>query len=362
MPVILTEAPLAMVQDFFEYYLFRSSVRQFSVFNGLFGCCEKGHIKMIHQGRKWFTPCDKPVLADMLEAMYDAKLAQLRADGVDFMWRLYKCMEPAIFAGSDRDRLLDACSPSEGIADFLVRMGLPQDPRVPDEGGATAIEWAAFLGHAPMVDKLLRAGCPGDVADDGGLTPLLCASLSCNALRTATLLLDSGLSHEAINSQTKGVGITALHNAAKGGLVDVVQLLMQRRAVPDVRRRDGLTPLHAAAKSGHVAVCEALLGSRADVDARDEQGGTAMHKVAKRFNPFGLPIAVRVDVVGTLLLARASPDVRDNSGKTAPEVAFEDGFPEFLAAWEAAVARTSAPVAHGVEKSVLAAGRRTEIV
>lgn len=61
-------------------------------------------------------------------------------------------------------------------------------------------------------------------------------------------------------------GSTALHAAATRGHRDVVQLLLQHQADPNVRDAgDNATPLHFAAGGGHVDVVRALLDAGADV-------------------------------------------------------------------------------------------------
>jgi hypothetical protein len=65
---------------------------------------------------------------------------------------------------------------------------------------------------------------------------------------------------------------TPLINAARGGHVRVVRLLLARGALPNVRTLDE-TPLHAAAKRGHTDIVSLLLEAGASVNARVGLGG-----------------------------------------------------------------------------------------
>jgi len=62
-------------------------------------------------------------------------------------------------------------------------------------------------------------------------------------------------------------GETPLINAARGGHLPVVRLLLERGARPNVRTHDD-TPLHAAAVRGHVEIVKLLLEWGANVNAR----------------------------------------------------------------------------------------------
>merc|ERR1719210_22011 len=141
MPIIVTEAPKVKFVDFFDFFLFRANLRSSSVFNGRFKCCSVNHVMDV-DGRGIMIPCDKQLLAPVLERMYEDKLAALEEAGNHFLLRIFRCMEPAILAGSDRDRRRKASSPNESIEEFVARFRLPEDPGAGDNSGAPAIEWA----------------------------------------------------------------------------------------------------------------------------------------------------------------------------------------------------------------------------
>jgi len=79
------------------------------------------------------------------------------------------------------------------------------------------------------------------------------------------------------------VGRTALHWAARGGFLDVVLAVVQRRGVDvDPRCAGDRTPLHWAAKHGHAAVVRALMDHAADPTAESADGRTALHWAASQ--------------------------------------------------------------------------------
>jgi len=71
-------------------------------------------------------------------------------------------------------------------------------------------------------------------------------------------------------------GSTPLHSAAYCNQVEVVQMLLDLHADPDIHERGGSrsTPLHAAAIHGHLAIVAMLKGAGADPAATDAWGRT----------------------------------------------------------------------------------------
>src|SRR5215208_6773899 len=65
-------------------------------------------------------------------------------------------------------------------------------------------------------------------------------------------------------------GRDALYIASRNGYANIVELLLEAKANPNVHYRDQkLTPLHAAAFYGHTEVVKALLAYNANVNAKD---------------------------------------------------------------------------------------------
>ena len=135
--------------------------------------------------------------------------------------------------------------------------------------GATALFHAAQENHADIVDLLLKHGA--DVSLTlvwGDTSPLGIASKYGHIEVIKHLLKASG----AQVNQTTGEGATALGIAAKNGQDDIVRLLLENGADPNIKSRTGITPLYAACLYGHTEIVRMLLDSGADMDAEMTSG------------------------------------------------------------------------------------------
>src|SRR5581483_10574059 len=96
------------------------------------------------------------------------------------------------------------------------------------------------------------------------------------------------------------------------------------------RNRRGGTALHDAALGGNVEVINLLLDRGADVDAVDrESGATPLMEAAS---------LARAAAVGTLLERGANPRLRDHAGKTALDRAHDAEDEQVLKLLETALA------------------------
>ncbi len=93
------------------------------------------------------------------------------------------------------------------------------------------------------------------------------------------LLLERG---SDIHIRNKG-GLTALHAAAYGGNLDVVELLVAKgAAINDAENFYKMSPLHAAAEEGHAEVVAFLLANKADIEATERNGYTPLTQAGWR--------------------------------------------------------------------------------
>ena len=134
-----------------------------------------------------------------------------------------------------------------------------------------------------------------------------------------TLILTAGAAHA-----------TSLHDAARDGDIDKIQMLLSSGADPDatvrIEEMDGITALHLAARKGHTDIVAVLLQTGADpnVTAGGEEIGevTALHFAAA---------AGHTDIVAVLLQASADPDatvrIEEIDGITALHLAAEADHP-----------------------------------
>lgn len=102
--------------------------------------------------------------------------------------------------------------------------------------GFTALHFAAFFGHPNAVSLLIERGAEVNAFGRGWMTG------------------------------------TALHSGVSRLRSEVVRVLLDAGANPDVRQSGGWTPLHAAAKNGDLVSVELLLEAGADAAARNDEG------------------------------------------------------------------------------------------
>lgn len=123
-----------------------------------------------------------------------------------------------------------------------------------DEEQRTALLFAAFNGHTPVVKLLLDSGARLEQRDSMGRTALMFASTGDNAA-TVNLLLESGAD---VNTVDTNEGFTPLMYAAAEGHVDVVKALLQHDADPSLRDTDGDSARDFAQRNGHTRVVRLL--------------------------------------------------------------------------------------------------------
>jgi ankyrin repeat protein len=136
-----------------------------------------------------------------------------------------------------------------------------------------AIGWkltaAAGAGDIEVVKKHLAAG-----ADVNIYFPLGAAALT-GHIHIVELLIREGAN---VNKHQNfgGAGSTALLNAASGGYVEIIAMLIDAGADVNGVNAPLWTPLHKAAQNGHKVVAEFLIANGADVSARDWYGETPL--------------------------------------------------------------------------------------
>lgn len=217
-----------------------------------------------------------------------------------------------------------------------------------DTRGLTAINLAASLGHADIVEHLLLSGAHPDTRDRyTGYTPLISAALnkhmdvmrkllqhSANAslqawdgytalhlvssygdVQMAAELLNSGAS---IKARRDG-SLTPLHDAAANGAEKMVTFLLERGAEKEARTYSGQTPLLLATQEGGTDALRVLLHAGADIDVLDDFGSNCLHTAARRSQAETMSLLLtNPSTAGTL-------DAGDNSKQTPLYVAASIG-------------------------------------
>ena len=142
----------------------------------------------------------------------------------------------------------------------LMDAGADVDSSGPD--GSTPLCWAVVGGNEKLVEMLLEAGadpnvqgitCAGSPSPDTRITPLYAAVMNRQPGMTQILLAKGADPH-----WRSCRGHTTLHEAAKEGDLDCIQLLLAAGVDKDIMAEDGTRAEDWARASGHVDVAEHL--------------------------------------------------------------------------------------------------------
>ncbi|KAK7075904.1 Ankyrin repeat and SOCS box [Halocaridina rubra] len=193
----------------------------------------------------------------------------------------------------------------------------------------------------PEVIRLLETGYDINEQHYDRVTPLHMACLT-GDIEISQYLIQRGawINAESIDNSTP------LCDACAGGSVECVKLLLAHGATVNPPLPLS-TPLHEAALRGHTAVVEILISSGAYLNKNDTHYGTPLHAACCMQNPsidcihYLLKSGVKVNAIKNhktplhyvamtsknpeatrlLLMYGANPYLRDNSGRTARDIA-----------------------------------------
>lgn len=162
---------------------------------------------------------------------------------------------------------------------------------------------------------------------------------------------------------TDSEGRTPLLSAARGGLVDIVKVLLKAGSDIDITNNYGETPLYAAAHIGSLAILELLIGSSPSPKLNGQYtnehriGWTALHAVVDKYNE-------STEIVSTLLDAGVDPQIANHKGETPLVMAAMKGFAETVAVFLDHPKGTAATSADDLDAAVrgAAAGGKQEIL
>ncbi|KAF8007479.1 hypothetical protein BT93_K1483 [Corymbia citriodora subsp. variegata] len=181
-----------------------------------------------------------------------------------------------------------------------------------DQQGQTLLHLAIAQARPDLVQLLLEFGADVEARGGSGSTPLEAAAAAGEAL-IAELLLARRARTERSETSTYG----AIHLAAGGGHMEVLRLLLLKGADPDSPARDGSTALHLAVEERRRDCARLLLANGARTDVRTSGDGETPLHVAARLGD--------EQMVKLLLQKGANKDVRSRYGKTAYDMAAENG-------------------------------------
>lgn len=117
-------------------------------------------------------------------------------------------------------------------------------------------------------------------------------------------------SPDIINAKDK-YGFTALHNLMSEKQFEMINLLLEEGANPNIKNEDGITPLHLACWTKNANI---LLKNGADINSIDNSGNTPLHILAGDGEE-------RTDVIKFLVMKGANIGIKNNKGETPYDIA-----------------------------------------
>ncbi|PWA29274.1 hypothetical protein CCH79_00014007, partial [Gambusia affinis] len=112
---------------------------------------------------------------------------------------------------------------------------------------------AAAKGRTAEVEALLHQGAPVNGVNSFGRRAIQVMMMGSSEV--ARLLLSRGADPNVADRST---GATPLHDAARTGFLDTVQLLVKAGADPQARDKDNCLPIDLARENGHTDVVAVL--------------------------------------------------------------------------------------------------------
>eukprot|EP01041_Mallomonas_annulata_P001460 gene1460-2808_t len=168
-----------------------------------------------------------------------------------------------------RRRLSSHSAASLEVASLLLETAAEVDAC--DEGGWTALMWAAYHGNRDIAKLLLDAGASIDAQNNDGNTAMLLSSG--RSYEVSSELVSRGANVNISNALHE----TALTIACSKGDTDTASLLLRAGALVNARDNSGYSALLVAAENGYIEVAHLLLSHGASVNLATRSGLTALH-------------------------------------------------------------------------------------
>ena len=220
---------------------------------------------------------------------------------------------------------------SQVILPLLIKY--KADLTIEDEQGRTLLHKASVTRDSNSTEILLENGSDINAKDNDEFTPLILAindSVLPSEIDGDAKVARGGredvvellLQHGANPNLPDAAGNTALHHAAQEDRRVILRLLLENKGDPNYKNDEGATPLHTAIQSPSLRAAELLLKTGANPNAVDNKGQTPLHTAA---------LYNQVGIVRLLLANKANASTKDQEGKTALDWAKLNGREEITA-------------------------------
>lgn len=143
--------------------------------------------------------------------------------------------------------------------------------------GWDALMWAAFIGNAQLIPRIIHAGADLNAQDPFGNTALMIAARQGHYDAVIVLI------HAGANLNVRDwYGNTVMTHAVDSYSQAIVSALIDRDMDPNAHNYAGQTPFMEACDSGDVALIQYLLDHGAVASQKDDYGQTAAQVIAER--------------------------------------------------------------------------------
>lgn len=215
------------------------------------------------------------------------------------------------YRGGATALIIAACEGHGDVVRLLIEARASLDMKTLEcESSSNAIEkisavaCAASREHREIYDMLIEAGAKDEFP--------LHAAVEFGDTERVQSLIDSGVDVDARD----GYLYTPIMSAAERGHTEIVRLLLQAKATPDIPRNStyvyGRYPLFLSLKGGHLEITKLLLAAKADPNIKDMSDKT----------PLWLAVEARnAELVKLLIEAGADVQFKNRGGESLLQLA-----------------------------------------